>query len=45
MTIQKVQKHLVIFQLFKNYLILHNNNNYKKLKTHDEMDVLDRHKI
>ena len=28
----------------KNYLILHNNNNYKKLKTHDGMDVLDRHK-
>ena len=28
----------------KNYLILHNNNNYKKLKTHDRMDVLDRHR-
>jgi len=28
----------------KNYLILHNNNNYKKYKTHDKMDVLDRHK-
>ena len=28
----------------KNYLILHNNNNYKKLKTHDGMDVLDRHR-
>jgi hypothetical protein len=28
----------------KNYLILHNNNNYKKLKTHDGMDVLDRKK-
>jgi len=28
----------------KNYLILHNNNNYKKFKTHDKMDVLDRHK-
>ena len=28
----------------KNYLILHNNNNYKKLKTHDGMDVLERHK-
>jgi len=27
----------------KNYLILHNNNNYKKLKTHDKMDALDRH--
>ena len=26
----------------KNYLILHNNNNYKKLKTHDKMEVLDR---
>ena len=22
----------------KNYLILHNNNNYKKLKTHDDLD-------
>ena len=28
----------------KNYLILHNNNNYKKLKTHDKIDVLDRHR-
>ena len=28
----------------KNYLILHNNNNYKKLKTHDKMDVLERHR-
>ena len=28
----------------KNYLILHNNNNYKKYKTHDKMDVLDRHR-
>ena len=28
----------------KNYLILHNNNNYKKLKTHDKMDVLDKHR-
>jgi len=28
----------------KNYLILHNNNNYKKMKTHDKMDVLDRHR-
>ena len=28
----------------KNYVILHNNNNYKKLKTHDGMDVLDRKK-
>ena len=28
----------------KNYLILHNNNNYKKLKTHDKPDVLDRQK-
>tara|TARA_Y100000593_G_scaffold90463_1_gene176925 strand:+ start:224 stop:931 length:708 start_codon:yes stop_codon:yes gene_type:complete len=26
----------------KNYLILHNNNNYKKLKTHDQLDVLVR---
>jgi len=26
----------------KNYLILHNNNNYKKLKTHDEINVLDK---
>jgi len=29
----------------KNYLILHNNNNYKKLKSHDKMEVLDRHQI
>ena len=28
----------------KNYLILHNNNNYKKLKTHDELSVLDTSK-
>lgn len=28
----------------KNYLILHNNNNYKKFKTHDKMEVLDRHR-
>jgi len=28
----------------KNYLILHNNNNYKKVKSHDGMDVLDREK-
>ena len=28
----------------KNYLILHNNNNYKKYKTHDKMDALDRHR-
>jgi len=28
----------------KNYLILHNNNNYKKLKSHDGMDVLDKYK-
>ena len=26
----------------KNYLILHNNNNYKKLKSHDKIDALDR---
>ena len=25
----------------KNYLILHNNNNYKKLKTHDDVKVLN----
>ena len=25
----------------KNYLILHNNNNYKKMKTHDKIDVMD----
>ena len=25
----------------KNYLILHNNNNYKKMKNQDEIDVLD----
>ena len=28
----------------KNYLILNNNNNYKKLKSHAEMSVLDREK-
>ncbi len=28
----------------KNYLILHNNNNYKKLKSHNSIDVLDREK-
>jgi len=28
----------------KNYLILHNNNNYKKYKSHDKIDVLERHK-
>jgi len=27
----------------KNYLILHNNNNYKKLKSHDKMEVLDKY--
>ena len=26
----------------KNYLILHNNNNYKKLKSHDSVDSLDK---
>ena len=26
----------------KNYLILHNNNNYKKYKSHFELDVLDK---
>tara|TARA_R110000824_G_scaffold290476_1_gene479023 strand:+ start:301 stop:1053 length:753 start_codon:yes stop_codon:yes gene_type:complete len=26
----------------KNYLILHNNNNYKKLKSHDKVEALDR---
>jgi len=25
----------------KNYLILHNNNNYKKMKMHDRLDVVD----
>ena len=25
----------------KNYLILHNNNNYKKIKTHFDLDVVD----
>ena len=25
----------------KNWLILHNNNNYKKMKIHDKLDVLD----
>jgi hypothetical protein len=28
----------------KNYLILHNNNNYKKLKSHNAIEVLDREK-
>jgi len=28
----------------KNYLILHNNNNYKKYKSHDKIDVLDKYK-
>lgn len=28
-------------QVTKNYLILHNNNNYKKLKIHDQINVLD----
>ena len=28
----------------KNYLILHNNNNYKKYKSHDPIDVLDSEK-
>ena len=28
----------------KNYLILHNNNNYKKLKITDKIDVLDKHR-
>ena len=28
----------------KNYLILHNNNNYKKLKSHDKIDILDKHR-
>jgi len=28
----------------KNYLILHNNNNYKKLKSHDDISVLDNFK-
>jgi len=28
----------------KNYLILHNNNNYKKLKSHSGIEVLDREK-
>ena len=26
----------------KNYLILHNNNNYKKLKSHSGIEVLDK---
>jgi hypothetical protein len=29
----------------KNYLILHNNNNYKKLKSHDDISVLDNKPI
>ena len=28
----------------KNYLILHNNNNYKKLKSHNGIEVLDKEK-
>jgi hypothetical protein len=28
----------------KNYLILHNNNNYKKLKSHDTIEVLNKEK-
>jgi hypothetical protein len=28
----------------KNYLILHNNNNYKKLKSHSGVEVLDKEK-
>ena len=28
----------------KNYLILHNNNNYKKLKSHSGIEVLDKEK-
>ena len=28
----------------KNYLILHNNNNYKKLKSHTKIESLDRHR-
>jgi len=28
----------------KNYLILHNNNNYKKYKTHDDILTLDSHR-
>ena len=28
----------------KNYLILHNNNNYKKLKSHGEISLLDKQK-
>ena len=28
----------------KNYLILHNNNNYKKLKSHDKIEALDKHR-
>ena len=28
----------------KNYLILHNNNNYKKLKSHKEISSLDKEK-
>jgi len=28
----------------KNYLILHNNNNYKKYKSHDKMEALDKHR-
>ena len=28
----------------KNYLILHNNNNYKKLKSHDGVEALDKNR-
>ena len=28
----------------KNYLILHNNNNYKKMKIHDNMEALDKNR-
>ena len=28
----------------KNYLILHNNNNYKKFKSHDTVEALDKHR-
>ncbi len=36
-------KHLVIFCSSKNYLILNNNANYKKMKIHDDIDVLYDH--
>ncbi len=38
---EEVKNEVVSFLVAKNYLILHNNNNYKKMKTHDKIDVMD----